>query len=88
MDRWRGVHQVLLTRGDCLRKELSSEKCRRDAPSPNRFLEERGRIKNQTLNLCHSVRAGRMDSGCFVAAEGTIETAQVEDRLDEDRRFP
>jgi len=29
-----------------------------------------------------------MDSGCFVAAEGTIETAQVEDRLDEDRRFP
>src|SRR2546422_4083837 len=34
VDRWRGVHQVLLTRGDCLRKELSSGKCRRDAPSP------------------------------------------------------
>src|SRR3989441_8164285 len=32
--RWRGVHQVLLTRGDCLRKELSSGKCRRHASFP------------------------------------------------------
>ena len=88
MDRWGGIHQALPARGDCPCKKLSSGNCRRHAPSPNRFLEERGRIKNQTLNLCHSVRAGRMDSGCFVAAEGTIETAQVEDRLDEDRRFP
>src|SRR2546422_10040105 len=26
--RWGGIHQVLPTRGDCLPKELSSEKCR------------------------------------------------------------
>src|SRR3989442_12817444 len=32
--RWDGIHQVLPTRGDCLRKELSSEKCRRHAPFP------------------------------------------------------
>src|SRR3989441_11729747 len=32
--RWDGIHQVLPTRGDCLRKELSSGKCRRHAPFP------------------------------------------------------
>src|SRR3989441_4094073 len=32
--RWDGIHQVLPTRGDCLRKELSSGKCRRHASFP------------------------------------------------------
>jgi len=70
VDRWDGLHQVLPTRGDCPRKKLSSGNCSRHAPSPNRFLEEPGRIKNQTLNLsvCHSVRARRVDSGYFMAA--------------------
>src|SRR5437867_10926222 len=70
VDRWDGLHQVLPPRGDCPRKKLSSGNCSRHAPSPNRFLEEQGRIKNQTLNLsvCHSVRARRVDSGYFMAA--------------------
>src|SRR5437016_8969646 len=49
VDRWDGLNQVLPTRGDCPRKKLSSGNCSRHAPSPNRFLEEPGRIKNQTL---------------------------------------
>jgi len=70
VDRWDGLHQVLPTRGYCPRKKLSSGTCSRHAPSPNRFLEEQGRIKNQTLNLsvCHSVRGRRVDSGYFMAA--------------------
>ena len=70
MNRWDGIYQVLPPRGDCPRKKLSSGNCSRHAPSPNRFLEEQGRIKNQTLNLsvCHSVRARRVDSGYFMAA--------------------
>src|SRR5438876_11754669 len=41
-----------------------------DTPLPHRFLEEPGRIKNQTLNrsVCHSVRARRVDSGYFMTA--------------------
>jgi len=75
VDRWDGLHQVVPTRGDCPRKKLSSGNCSRHAPSPNRFLEEQGRIKNQTLNLsvCHSVRARRVDSGYFMAALGGAE---------------
>ena len=49
MNRWDGIYQVLPPRGDCPRKKLSSGNCSRHAPSPNRFLEEQGRIKNQTL---------------------------------------
>src|SRR5437867_4663877 len=49
VDRWDGLHQVLPTRSDCPRKKLSSGNCSRHAPSPNRFLEEQGGIKNQTL---------------------------------------
>ena len=49
MNRWDGIYQVLPPRGDCPRKKLSSGNCSRHAPFPNRFLEEQGRIKNQTL---------------------------------------
>ena len=51
MDRWRRVYPVSPTRGDSPRRKLSSGNRRRHAADPNRFLEERGRIKNQTLNL-------------------------------------
>src|SRR5437773_2577349 len=70
VDRWDALHQVLPTRSDCPRTKLSSGNCSRHAPSPNRFLEEPGRIKKQTLNLsvCHSVRARRVDSGSLMAA--------------------
>src|SRR5713226_5556072 len=80
MNRWDGIYQVLPTRGDCPRKKLSSGNCSRHAPSPNRFLEEQGRIKNQTLNLsvCHSVRARRVDSGYFMAAGYLIPLARRE----------
>src|SRR6266704_5102886 len=45
VDRWDGLHQVLPTRGNCPRKKLSSGNGSRRASSPNRFLEEQGRIK-------------------------------------------
>src|SRR6266571_3150530 len=57
VDRWDGRHQVLPTRGDCPRKKLSSGNYSRHAPSPNRFLEEQGRIKNQTLNCGYLMAA-------------------------------
>src|SRR5439155_222595 len=63
---WGGIHQVLPTRGDCLRKELSSGKCRRHASPPSRFLEGRGRPvpgtrKARGLGLLHGRRLAHAD---------------------------
>src|SRR5207244_6161701 len=58
VDRWRGVHQVLLTRGDCLRMELSSGKCRRDAPSPNRAPHDVALGRRGTARQMRSGRSG------------------------------
>ena len=76
MNRWDGIYQVLPTRGDCPRKKLSSGNCSRYAPSPNRFLEEQGRIKNQTHFWFTALGDAEVNGNCAEAAAPVADVAQ------------
>src|SRR5438445_4596981 len=76
MNRWDGIYQVLPPRGDCPREKLSSGTCSRHAPSPNRYLEEQGRIKNQTLFWDTALCDAEVDGNCAEAATPVADVAQ------------